>query len=109
MDATPAEWSEVVGVITFRPMTGEIGYWVGVPFWGTGFASEAVEGLVDHLFRTRPVARITAEVQAENEASLRVLAKAGFRRTGEKPLFSVARGRAVPGFTLALDRSDRGF
>ena len=108
MDATPAEWSEVVGLITFRPKTGEIGYWVGVPFWGTGFASEAVEGLVDHLFRTRGVGRITAEVQAENEGSLRVLEKAGFRRTGEKRLYSVARGEAVPGLTLALERSDRG-
>ena len=108
MDATPAEWSEVVGLILFRPKTAEIGYWVGAPFWGTGFASEAVEGLVDHLFRTRDLERITAEVQAENEASLRVLEKAGFRRTGEKPLYSVARGSTVPGVTLALERADRG-
>ncbi|HUF57529.1 MAG TPA: GNAT family N-acetyltransferase [Thermohalobaculum sp.] len=108
MDASPVEWSEVVGVITFRPKAAEIGYWVGVPFWGTGFASEAVGGVVDHLFRTRGIDRITAEVQAENEASLRVLGKVGFRRTGEKPLFSVARGEVVPGLTLALDRADRG-
>ena len=108
MDASPADWSEVVGLIVFRPKSAEIGYWVGVPFWGTGFASEAVEGLVDHLFRSRDLRRITAEVQEENEASLRVLEKAGFRRTGTKPLHSVARGTAVPGVTLALDRADRG-
>ena len=104
MDASPADWSETVGLISFRPDRGEIGFWVGPPFWGTGFASEAVEGLVAHLFRTRDLPRVTAEVQADNEASVRVLEKAGFRRAGEKRLHSVARGASVPGYVLVRER-----
>lgn len=103
IDASPIQWSDVVGIIIFRPDRGQIGYWVGVPFWGTGFASEAVEALVDHLF-DQGVPRITADVMAENEASLRVLEKAGFTKTGEKPLYSVARRATVPGLTLMRER-----
>ena len=105
MDASPADWSETVGLISFRPERAEIGFWVGPPFWGTGFASEAVGALSDHLFRTRGLPRITAEVQADNDASLRVLEKAGFRRAGEKRLHSVARGGSVPGYALVRERA----
>lgn len=28
----------------------EIGYWLGVPFWGKGYATEAARALIDHAF-----------------------------------------------------------
>src|SRR5262245_31657031 len=28
----------------------EIGYWLGVPFWGRGYATEAARGVIDHAF-----------------------------------------------------------
>lgn len=105
IDASPIQWSEMVGVISFRPEEGQIGYWVGVPFWGTGFASEAVEALVRHLFAERGLGRIEAGVMADNDASVRVLQKAGFEPAGAIELYSVARGEAVPGIVMALDRS----
>ena len=105
IDASPIAWSEMVGIISFRPEQAEIGYWVGVPFQGTGFASEAVGALVAHLFATRALPRITASVMVENDASLRVLQKVGFVRVGEQSLYSVARGAAVPGVLLAIDRA----
>ena len=108
MDASPADWSETVGLIGFRPDRAEIGFWVGPPFWGTGFASEAVVALLEHLFRVRGLPRVRAEVQADNGASLRVLDKVGFRRAGEKPLHSVARGGCVPGYVLVRERGEAG-
>lgn len=106
IDASPTQWSETVGVIIFRPREAEIGYWVGAPFWNTGFASEAVERLVAHLFEDRKLDRVRAEVMKDNDASLRVLEKTGFKEVEAKALYSVARQQTVPGAVMALDRTD---
>lgn len=71
----------------------EIGYWFGRPFWGRGFATEALTGFVAE-------ARLLGDLEAghfiDNPASGRVLSKGGFAYTGEtKPMFSLARGGAV--------------
>ena len=40
---------------TLRGADPEIGYWIGVPHWGNGYATEAARALIDHcLRRTRP-------------------------------------------------------
>lgn len=59
-----------------------IGYWIGKPHWGHGYATEAVQALVRLLFGNFDAATVTAEVMGENPASGRVLEKAGFTRTG---------------------------
>ena len=57
----------------------EIGYWLGRRYWNRGIATAAVRGLCDWLFEHDPdLLRIQAEVYAWNQASMRVLAKAGF-------------------------------
>ncbi|MDT8342914.1 MAG: GNAT family protein [Thermohalobaculum sp.] len=104
IDATPIGGSELVGVILHRPQTGEVGYWVGPPFWNTGYASEALAALVAHLFDAGAV-RLTASVMAENVASAHVLAKAGFAEVGQGEGYSVARGETVMVRKFALDRA----
>lgn len=32
-----------------------LGYWIGEPFWGQGFATEAAQAMVDHVFSTTPL------------------------------------------------------
>jgi 8-oxo-dGTP diphosphatase len=61
----------------------EIGYWIGRPHWGQGFAAEAVRRLLRLAFATLGLARVHAEVLADNPASGRVLEKAGFDNRGE--------------------------
>ncbi|HUF86411.1 MAG TPA: GNAT family N-acetyltransferase [Thermohalobaculum sp.] len=105
IDATPIDGEELVGVIGYRPAGGELGYWVGPPYWNAGYASEAVAGLVAHLLGTRGVGRLCASVIADNAASAAVLAKAGFREAGAARLYSVARGAEVPARTFRLERA----
>jgi RimJ/RimL family protein N-acetyltransferase len=75
---------QVVGMVG---MTGveepvEIGYWVGRPFWGRGFATAAV-GLVLEEARRRGIRRLAAHIFPDNLASARVLEKNGFASLGE--------------------------
>lgn len=60
----------------------EIGFILAPEVWGQGLAREAVEAVIERA-RTRGVSRITADVDPRNAASLALLAKAGFARTGE--------------------------
>ncbi|MDW4907644.1 GNAT family protein [Streptomyces sp. ADMS] len=55
-----------------------IGYWLGRPYWGRGVGSVALG-----LFLLRETNRpLYADPFAENTASVRLLEKHGFRRTG---------------------------
>jgi RimJ/RimL family protein N-acetyltransferase len=60
----------------------EMGYWIGVPYWGRGYASEAAQVVVDYGFRELGLNRIYATVFAGNTASRRVAEKAGMRYEG---------------------------
>jgi RimJ/RimL family protein N-acetyltransferase len=60
----------------------EIGYWIGVPFWGCGYATEASQGLIDHAFCNLGYEVLTASARVSNPASRRVLEKCGFEWTG---------------------------
>jgi len=57
----------------------EVGYWLGVPFWGEGYATEAVRALIDHAFDDLRFERLQAGARVSNPASRRVLEKCGFQ------------------------------
>jgi RimJ/RimL family protein N-acetyltransferase len=60
----------------------EIGYWIGVPYWNRGYATEAARAVIDFGLRDLGLNRVFAEVFARNAASGRVLEKAGMRHEG---------------------------
>jgi ribosomal-protein-alanine N-acetyltransferase len=60
----------------------EIGYWIGVPYWNQGYASEAASAVIDYGFEELGLQRIYAAHFARNSASGRVLAKNGMRHEG---------------------------
>lgn len=60
----------------------EFGYWIGVPFWRCGYATEAGRGLIDHAFGEFGYDVLTASARVSNPASRRVLEKCGFEWTG---------------------------
>ena len=70
----------LMGVVSLKCEAGqppELGYWLGEPCWGRGYASEAATALVEAAQRVG-VSDIRARVLASNPASVRVLEKAGF-------------------------------
>ncbi|MGV6871247.1 GNAT family N-acetyltransferase [Pseudochelatococcus sp. B33] len=99
----------VAGVIALHPRDGALhfGYWLGEPFWGNGFMSEAAEAFVDAFFACNDVVHITSGAFAGNEASLRVQRKLGFVVVGETPLYSKSQRRTLPSFDTVLGRERR--
>ena len=57
---------------------GEIGYWIGVPFWGQGFIPEAVKELLCHGFEDLKLNKIWCGSFEGNIKSKRVQEKCGF-------------------------------
>lgn len=80
--------SQLVGGITLGNIrhgvaeTGNIGYWMGEPYAGQGFMTEAVRLVAEHAFSALGLHRIEAACIPGNQRSMRVLEKAGFRREG---------------------------
>jgi ribosomal-protein-alanine N-acetyltransferase len=61
---------------------GELGYWLGVPFWGQGYATEAARAVIDYGFGDLGLHRIYASHFAGNDASGRILRKLGMHHEG---------------------------
>ena len=102
IDATPDGGEELIGLISVKRAAVELGYWVGPPFWGTGYASEAAAMVCRYLLEECGTGRISATVFFDNPASQRVLTRAGFRHSGETWVYSIARQMEVPARTFEL-------
>jgi RimJ/RimL family protein N-acetyltransferase len=96
-----------LGTIGINPDAGhELGYWLGKPFWGMGYATEAVHRMVSYAFATFDVDAVHAGFFADNPASGHVLAKLGARHNGSTMRLSRARGREVLCHDMLLTRAD---
>ncbi len=84
----------------------QLGYWIALPFWGRGFATEAGQAMVD-IARALSLPRLQASFFIDNPASGRVLAKLGFEPTGiTAPMLSRGRETEARAEILALDLSE---
>lgn len=75
---------DLIGVCGVEPREDapEIGYWLGMPHWGRGYATEAVRAAIDHTFGALGHDVLQAGARVGNAASRRVLEKCGFQWTG---------------------------
>jgi ribosomal-protein-alanine N-acetyltransferase len=60
----------------------ELGYWIGVPYWGNGYATEAAQAIVRYGFEQIKLNRIFAHHFKHNPASGKVLRKLGMKYEG---------------------------
>jgi RimJ/RimL family protein N-acetyltransferase len=78
---TEADSGKLIGVGSLHETREDpephMGYWIGEPFWGKGYASEAARALVDLYFKVsnRPILLVSARVS--NEASKKIIRKCG--------------------------------
>jgi len=82
----------------------ELGYWLGVAYWGRGFATEAVRALIDHAFGDIEHETLISGARVNNPASRRVLEKCGFQWTGVRLSRIRAINSAAPIDRFRLDR-----
>lgn len=83
----------------------EIGYWLGEPYWGKGYATEAALALVDLAFRVSGIKVLHSGCQTINPASRKVLVKNGFKHTHNETGHSVVAGD-VELYRFQLKRED---
>lgn len=57
---------------------GEIGYWIGIPYWGQGYASEACSELIRHGLEDLHLKEVWSAYFDGNDRSRRVQQKCGF-------------------------------
>ena len=75
--------------------TAELGYYIAEEYWGKGIMTEAVKQICEYVFDTSNIIRIYAEPFAYNEASCRVLEKAGFQYEGTLRSNAVKNGKVI--------------
>ena len=81
-----------------------LGYWVGSPHWGEGYATEAARALIDAFFAYTEARELTSAARVVNPASRRVLEKCGFAFVGAGMMAFPARGGVFPVDRFRLDR-----
>lgn len=98
---TTQSHDDIIGMMDiFKNGAGqwEIGYWLGRPSWGQGYATEAGAAILDLAQSVLSITEVHAGVYADNTGSERVLTKLGFAPTGEADnMFSMGRLQKAPG------------
>ncbi len=72
--------------LTGDARTAEVGYTLGRSEWGRGYATEALDALVTHLFETVGVTRVEGKLHPDNPASAMVLERVGMLFEGHTKL-----------------------
>jgi ribosomal-protein-alanine N-acetyltransferase len=79
--------NELVGCVVIFGISlpnskAELGYWIGVDYWGHGYCTEACHAALDYAFRVRGFNKISARHVDINPTSGKVMQKLGMRREG---------------------------
>ena len=97
----------LIGCVGYRALDethAEMGYWIGKPYWGFGYATEAARALILYIFAQEGFDYLTIGHFRENPASARVIAKLGFESAGEVMRDCAATGEETRCVTYRLTR-----
>ena len=98
---------EPIGACGLAQLDGpapDLGYWIGAPYWGNGYATEAARAEIDHAFTALGHDAVQAGARVTNPASRRVLEKCGFQWTGVGLYRIRALASSAPIDRFRLDR-----
>jgi RimJ/RimL family protein N-acetyltransferase len=96
-----------IGVNTHENlMQADIAYSLAPAHQGHGYATEAVQRMLRHLFTDRGLHRVSAECDARNERSAKLLARLGFRQEGHRVEHSWIKGEWTDDLLFGLLAKD---
>ncbi|MDR7856742.1 GNAT family N-acetyltransferase [Tissierella sp.] len=92
------ETGELIGAISLMGINkvhkkAELGYWIGVPYWGKGYCTDASQAIVEFGFKELNLNRIYALAFESNKGSWRVMEKMGMKYEGTRRQDVVKNGR----------------
>jgi len=97
----------LIGICGVQPQLDfMLGYWFGKPYWGRGYATEAVRRVTKFAFDELGTNRLTASWIDDNPASGRVLEKIGCKPDGAEEQDCLSRGSTVFCHKVVLTRED---
>jgi RimJ/RimL family protein N-acetyltransferase len=122
---TLKDGSQLIGRLSAGPNTNgktersaapEVAYVFGKPYWGKGYATEAVRALIRYGFEHTTWPEVVAAIVPGNVASRRVLEHLGFDSEGDVDYYELTGAAAtlemddpvVPFFSLPCERFDPG-
>ena len=83
----------IIGVAGYGPAEDggpiDFGYWLGLDYWGQGYATEAGSAVLTHAFCIGRVDEIVTDCRIDNPGSRRVLDKLGFQFVGPGKRYSL--------------------
>lgn len=94
----------MVGIDRSESAAPELGYWLGVEFWGQGFATEAARAAIDFFFEETESEHLIAGARVANPASRNILEKCGFQWSGVELHRFEALGSSTPVDCFRLTR-----
>ena len=107
------EWKrtkKMIGAMGLHPTDehnrAEIGYWVAVPYWNKGVATEALNAVMEYGFYQHGYHKLLATHMMDNMASGRVMIKAGMKKEGKLKDHYKKNGRYKSILMYALTRAD---
>jgi ribosomal-protein-alanine N-acetyltransferase len=64
-----------------------LGYYVGAPYAGQGYMTEALKLVIEYAFNESGLHRLEANIQLQNAASIGLVKRCGFRKEGFSPRY----------------------
>lgn len=68
-----------IGLHDVEPLRAELGYWVGEPYWGNGYCTEAAKAIVNFSFENLKLKSVISRHLTSNPASGEVMKKVGMK------------------------------
>ncbi|MBN9668702.1 GNAT family N-acetyltransferase [Roseibium aggregatum] len=97
---------EAPGDLQDLPNLPTLGYWIGRAFQGHGYASEAVDAVLDWAFEAYDTEAIAARAFEDNTRSRALLRKLGFKPFCLTERFAKALDRKVSNVVVRLEKAD---
>jgi RimJ/RimL family protein N-acetyltransferase len=100
----------VLGMISARPIgesgRGDVGYWLGKPYWGQGLMTEALTAVLDLCFADLDQVKVEAEVFTTNPRSMRLVESLGMKLEGTIRSAHFKRGQWVDAHIYGILREE---